>query len=196
MSLYSEELFIGEFWRYKFEFLSWGLIFEILQYTFIEFRLPGFQSFILWLLLLNVAIYFFSNWNLYVFWLSTFGSTFWNDLCRNLFVSFILVGGFKILAFRTGASLHMPTLRNKDVSFSFAYQGCLNTGSPRSKYKYRRTSTSLHNIRNTLYKDLYGKKPIVFVTYENERISIKNSLPYLISPVWSMGRFMAVLWVV
>ena len=29
------------------------------------------------------------------------------------------------------------------------------------------------------YKDLYGKKPIVSVTYENERISIKNSLPYL-----------------
>ena len=29
-------------------------------------------------------------------------------------------------------------------------------------------------------KDLYGgKKPIVSVTYENERISIKNSLPYL-----------------
>ena len=24
-----------------------------------------------------------------------------------------------------------------------------------------------------------GKKPIVSVTYENERISIKNSLPYL-----------------
>ena len=74
-------------------------------------------------------------------------------------------------------SLLMPTLRNKDVSFSFAYYGCLNTGSPSSKYKHRRTSTLLHNIRNTLYKDLYGKKPIVFVTYENERISIKNSLP-------------------
>ena len=28
-------------------------------------------------------------------------------------------------------------------------------------------------------KDLHGKKPIVSVTYENERISIKNSLPYL-----------------
>ena len=111
----------GAFLRYKFGFLSWGLIFEILQYTYIEFRLPGFQSFILWLLLLNVVIYFFINWTLCVFWLSTFGSTFWNDLCRNLFVSFILVGGFKILAFRTGASLHMPTLRNKDVSFSFAY---------------------------------------------------------------------------
>ena len=47
-----------------------------------------------------------------------------------------------------------------------------------------------------------GKKPIVSVTYKNERISIKNSLPYikcvlrLVSPVWSMGRFMAVLWVV
>ena len=27
-------------------FLSLGLIFEILQYTYIEFRLPGFQSFI------------------------------------------------------------------------------------------------------------------------------------------------------
>ena len=45
-----------------------------------------------------------------------------------------------------------------------------------------------------------GGKPIVSVTYENERISIKNSLPYknlcYVSPVWSMGRFMAVLWVV
>ena len=47
------------------------------------------------------------------------------------------------------------------------------------------------------------KKPIVSVTYEDERLSItKNSLPYikcvlrLISPMWSMGRFWAVLWVV
>ena len=30
-----------------------------------------------------------------------------------------------------------------------------------------------------IIKDLYGKKPIVSVTYENERISIKNSLPYI-----------------
>ena len=29
------------------------------------------------------------------------------------------------------------------------------------------------------YKDLYGKEPTVSVTYENERISIKNSLPYI-----------------
>ena len=44
-----------------------------------------------------------------------------------------------------------------------------------------------------------GKKPIVSVTYENERISIKNSLPYLkcvlrLSSV-ATGRFMAILWV-
>ena len=46
-----------------------------------------------------------------------------------------------------------------------------------------------------------GKKPIVSVTYENERISIKNSLLYLkcvlvlcyVSPVWSKGLFTAVL---
>ena len=29
------------------------------------------------------------------------------------------------------------------------------------------------------YKDLYGKKPNLSVTYENERISIKNILRYL-----------------
>ena len=46
-----------------------------------------------------------------------------------------------------------------------------------------------------------GKKPIVSVTYENERISIKKTA-YLtenvsyVSPGWSMVRFMAVLWVV
>ena len=47
-----------------------------------------------------------------------------------------------------------------------------------------------------------GKKPIVSVTYENERISIKNSLPYLKcvlrlscvvhGPIY--GRFMSFLW--
>ena len=47
-----------------------------------------------------------------------------------------------------------------------------------------------------------GKTPIVSVTYENERISIKKRTGYLtsnvcyVSTVWSMGRFMAVLWVV
>ena len=35
----------------------------------------------------------------------------------------------------------------------------------------------LHNIQNT--RICIGKKPIVSVTYENGRISIKNSLPYL-----------------
>ena len=49
------------------------------------------------------------------------------------------------------------------------------------------------------YKNLYGKKLIVSVTYENERISIKKhtllKMCY-VSPVWSTGQFMAVLWVV
>ena len=45
-----------------------------------------------------------------------------------------------------------------------------------------------------------GKKSIVSVTYEDERISKKIQLTLLknvcyVSPVWSTGRFMAVLWV-
>ena len=53
------------------------------------------------------------------------------------------------------------------------------TGSPSSKYEHRRTSALLRNIQNI--RICMGKKPIVSVTYENERISIKkkNSLPYL-----------------
>ena len=41
----------------------------------------------------------------------------------------------------------------------------------------RQTSALLRNIRNI--RICTGKKPIVSVTYENERISIKNSLPYI-----------------
>ena len=51
------------------------------------------------------------------------------------------------------------------------------TGSPGSKYEHRRASALLRNIQNI--RICMGKKPIVSVTYENERISIKNSLPYL-----------------
>ena len=51
------------------------------------------------------------------------------------------------------------------------------TGCPSSKYEHRETSALLRNIRNV--RICMGKKPIVSVTYENERISIKNSLPYL-----------------
>ena len=44
-----------------------------------------------------------------------------------------------------------------------------------------------------------GKQPIVSVTYENETISIKKQLTLLknvcyVYPVWSTGRFIAVLW--
>ena len=63
--------------------------------------------------------------------------------------------------------LRMPERRKEDSS----------TGSPSSKYKHRRTSALLRNIPNI--RICMGKKPIVSVTYENERISIKDSLPYL-----------------
>ena len=52
-----------------------------------------------------------------------------------------------------------------------------STGSPSSKYDHRRESALLRNIQNI--RICMGKKPTVSVTYENERISIKNSLPYL-----------------
>ena len=55
--------------------------------------------------------------------------------------------------------------------------GYNTTGSPSSKYEHRRTSALLRNIQNE--RICIGKKPIASVTYENERISIKNSLPYL-----------------
>ena len=50
-------------------------------------------------------------------------------------------------------------------------------GSPSSKYKHRRTSTWLHNIRNIricMEQKKKKKKTIVSVTYENQRISIKK----------------------
>ena len=51
------------------------------------------------------------------------------------------------------------------------------TGSPSSKYEHRRASALLRNIQNI--RICMGKKTFVSETYENERISIKNSLPYL-----------------
>ena len=46
-----------------------------------------------------------------------------------------------------------------------------------------------------------GKKTIVSVTYEMKGFQLKKKTAYLtqnvfyVSPVWSTGRFMAVLWV-
>ena len=67
---------------------------------------------------------------------------------------------------------------------------CLITGGPSSKYEHRRASALLCNIQNI--RICMGKKPTVSVTYENERISIKNSLPYLKCVVHGpiYGRFM------
>ena len=69
----------------------------------------------------------------------------------------------------------MVACQNPIVALAFcAYN---TTGNPSSKYEHRRTLALLRNIRNI--KICMGKKPIVSVTYKNERISIKNSLPYL-----------------
>ena len=46
------------------------------------------------------------------------------------------------------------------------------TGSPSSKCEHRRASALLRNIQNI--RICMGKNPIVSVTYENERISIKK----------------------
>ena len=46
------------------------------------------------------------------------------------------------------------------------------TGSPSSKYEHRRALALLRNTQNI--RICMGKKPIVSVTYENERISIKK----------------------
>ena len=61
--------------------------------------------------------------------------------------------------------------------FIFFFLYSYFTGSPSSKYEHRRASALLRNIQNI--RICMGKKPIGSVTYENERISIKNSLPYL-----------------
>ena len=53
----------------------------------------------------------------------------------------------------------------------------LITGSPSSKHEHQRALELLHNIQNI--RICMGKKPIISVTYENEKISIKNSLLYL-----------------
>ena len=68
----------------------------------------------------------------------------------------------------------------------------LITGSPSSKYEHRRSSALLRNIQNI--RICMGKKPIVSVTYENERISIKNSLPYL-KCVLHLSLRLSFLWV-
>ena len=76
----------------------------------------------------------------------------------------------------------------------------VTTASPGSKYEHRRTSALLRHIRNI--RICMGKKPIVSVTCENERISIKKKQLVLhkmcVTSLLcrSMGRFMAFLCVV
>ena len=69
-------------------------------------------------------------------------------------------------------------MRDKKVGLArMVIRLALSTSSPSSKYDHRRASALLRNIQNI--RICMGKKPIVSATYENERISIKNNLPYL-----------------
>ena len=70
--------------------------------------------------------------------------------------------------------LHVSTERRSVPFSNFELtQANYITGSPSSKYEHRRAEALLRNILK--YKDLYGKKPIVSLTNENERISIKTA---------------------
>ena len=65
---------------------------------------------------------------------------------------------------------------------------CLSTGSPSSKYEHRRALVLLRNIQNIGI--CMGKKPTVSLTYENETISINNSLLSFVVHGRIYGRFM------
>ena len=54
------------------------------------------------------------------------------------------------------------------------FQTVLCTGGSSSKYEHRHCCVTFEILGR-----LYGEKPIVSVTNENERISIKSSLPYI-----------------
>ena len=67
-----------------------------------------------------------------------------------------------------------PAGRHAGVVFLIYRQKArMSTGSPSSKCEHRRASALLRNIQNI--RICMGKKPIVSVTYENERISIKTA---------------------
>ena len=76
---------------------------------------------------------------------------------------------------KSGARLKTESETGERLSFASHVHS--STGSPSSKYEHRRASALLSNIQNIRIR--MGKKPIVSLTYENERISIKNNLPYL-----------------
>ena len=74
---------------------------------------------------------------------------------------------------------------------------CHITGSPSSKYEHRRTSALLRNVRNI--RICMGKKTYRFCNLRKWKDFNKKQLTLLemcyVSPVWSTGRFMAVVWI-
>ena len=78
-------------------------------------------------------------------------------------------------------------LKTEEEPLAFSFHGHDQTKNRRTVNRWpvppqiaqprRQASALLRNIQNI--RICTGKKPIVSVTYENERISIKNSLPYM-----------------
>ena len=95
---------------------------------------------------------------------------------KKALLSLLLFRNRALTRFDVGFTSQCPRFRAPLALFTFKLI-CFNTGSPSSKYEHRRASALLRNIQNI--RICMGKKPTVSVTYENERISIKNSSPYL-----------------
>ena len=78
-------------------------------------------------------------------------------------------------------SVHLICRKESLTNYQFSGRTSASTQVAQAKCErrrvHRRASALLRNIQNI--RICMGKKPIVSVTYENERISIKNSLPYL-----------------
>ena len=74
-----------------------------------------------------------------------------------------------------------------------------NTGSPSSKNEHRRASALLRNIQNI--RICMGKKTYRFCNlrkwkdFNKKQLTLHKMCECYISPVWSTGRFIAVLWV-
>ena len=108
-------------------------------------------------------------------------------LCQSLLLHYIDFCGPKLARIRSKlqAKLFLRfgyfALTHKNLSkiakTKYSNIATYTTGHPSSKYEHRQASALLRNIQNI--RICMGKKPIVSVTYENERISIKNNFPYL-----------------
>ena len=82
-----------------------------------------------------------------------------------------------VQTFKIAQSRQLSCVWYASVEITTIHHACVGTDKVSSKYEHRRASALLRNNQNIGI--CIGKKPIVSITYENEKISIKNNLPYL-----------------